>query len=249
MRQGGETPVCPACLIRLALEPNALEDLASSEREPSRLLGPVGSGPHGMVYLAYRPHDDPSFVTVKLLDATSEDPIDAERFCGRVRDLAERLGSLRRAGLPAFLEPGVTADGRLYVVAPYVPGSSIDTYLASRRRPPSERLAVAGRLCALVADLHLHEIIHGSLKSTNVIVTESRQGSFPVLLDVGVVPAIDHSRAPADNLAHEVSSADGKRRDIASLRVLLTELLGDSTHLDMDRAESAAALATILSSP
>jgi len=241
--------LCPACLIRLALEPNTIDDVPSSEREPPRLLGPVGSGPHGMVYLAYRPSDEPPIVTIKLVNADSEHPIDAERFCERVRTLAERLVSIPRAGLPAFLEPGATADGRLYVIAPYVPGSSIDDYVAGRRRPPSERLAVAGRLCALVAELHRHGIVHGSIKSPNIIVAESPNGIFPTLLDVGIVPAIDQSRGLASSPGPQNDMSDGLHRDVRSLRVVLIQLLDESLAPDMRGADSAAALAALLAAP
>jgi serine/threonine protein kinase len=238
--------VCPACLIRLALEPDTSAEAGDSEAEPLQLLGPVGSGPHGTVFLAYRPHAGPAFVTIKLLSAEDEHAIDPVRFCEHVSQLAERLESIPRAGLPAFLEPGVTADGRVYVVAPYVAGSSIESYLSNRRGPPSERAAVAGRLCSLVAHLHHHGIVHGSIKPPNIIVVPSTAGALPTLLDVGILPAIDQSRAaPAGpGLANDVAA--GKMRDLQGLRAVLVPLLGDSPGLDTTAASSAAALAALL---
>ncbi len=198
------------------------------------------------MFLAYRPHADPAFVTVKLLSAENEHSIDPGRFCERVSQLAERLESIPRAGLPAFLEPGVTADGRIYVVAPYVAGSSIESYLSNRRCPPSERAAVAGRLCSLVAHLHHHGIVHGSIKPPNIIVAPSSAGALPTLLDVGILPAIDQSRAaPAGpGLADDVAA--GKMRDLQGLRAVLVPLLGDSPGLDTTAASSAEALAALL---
>ena len=246
VRPGGDTPLCPACLIRLALEPNTIDDRPSSEREPPRLLGPVGSGPHGLVYLAYRPYDEPPIVTIKLVNAESEQLIDAERFCAHVRTLAERLASIQSAGLPAFLEPGVTADGRPYVIAPYVPGSSVNDYITSRRRPPSERVAVARRLCALVAELHRHGIVHGSIKSPNIIVAESPNGPLPTLLDVGIVPAVEQSRGIASGPGRQNDLSDGLHRDLRSLCEVLIQLLGEPLAPDMRGADSAAALAALL---
>ena len=244
--QGGGTPVCPACLIRLALEPDISAEAHDSGLEPVRLLGPVGRGPHGTVYLGYRPHDDPAFVTVKLLNVENEHSIDADRFCELVRELAKRLESIPCAGLPSFLEPGTTADGRIYVVAPYVAGSSIHSYLSNRHCPPSERTAVAGRLCSLVAHLHQHGIIHGSIKPSNVIVAASPAGALPLLLDVGILPAIDQSRsAPAGpGLAEDFAA--GKMRDVQGLRAVLVPLLGESPGLGTTVAGSAEALAALL---
>jgi serine/threonine protein kinase len=242
--QGSEAVLCPACLLRMALEPNAFEADPSLSSEPARLLGPVGRGPHGTVHLAFRPDDDPRFVTVKLIDAAIGAPIDTEDFCERVRDLSHRLGSLPRGGLPEFLEPGVTADARVYVVAAYVPGPSIGDYLNSGRCSASERVQLAARLCTLVADLHRHGIVHGSIKSTNVIVTESRNGPFPVLLDVGVVPAINQSRPAGGDST--TGTSDGQRQDVRSLQALLIELLGHPASPTVTGADSAAALAAMV---
>jgi len=238
--------VCPACLIRLALEPTTAAEAHDSEAEPVRLLGPIGSGPHGTVYLAYRQHDDPSLVTVKLLNVEHQHSIDSDGFCASVRELAERLESIPRAGLAACLEAGVTAEGRIYVVAPYVAGSSVGSYLSNRRCPASERLAIAGRLCALVARLHHHGIIHGSIKSPNVIVAESPAGAIPALLDVGILPAINQSRAPRARPALSDDLTTGKLRDVQGLRAVLIPLLVDSPGHDMDAAGSAEALAALL---
>ena len=245
----GADVLCPACLIRLALESNALADEPPATSEPARLLGPVGRGPHGTVHLAYRPLDPLHFVTVKLMDARPADPIDAKRFCQRVRDVSHRLGSVTRAGLPEFRDAGVTADTRVYVVAPYVPGPSIADYVTSRHSSAAQRVDLAASLCTLVADLHQHGIIHGSIKPTNVIVTESRNGPYSSLLDVGVVPALSHSRGPARSPDGEASTLEGEKSDVRSLLVLLTSLLWDSTTPAIDRAESAAALAAMLAHP
>ncbi len=241
--------MCPACLIRLALEPDTSVEAHDSAPEPVRLLGPVGDGPHGTVYLGYRPHDDPAFVTVKLLNAEYEHSIDTDRFCERVRQLAKRLASILCAGLPSFLEPGVTAGGRLYVVAPYVAGSSIHSYLSNRHCPPSERTAVAARLCSLVAHLHQHGIIHGSIKPLNIIVAASPTGALPSVLDVGILPAINESRTAPAKPELPDDFAAGKLRDVQGLRAVLIPLLGDSPGLDTTAASSAEALAALLGLP
>jgi serine/threonine protein kinase len=229
----------------MALEPNAFEVVPAFASEHARLLGPVGRGPHGTVHLAYQPHDDPRFVTVKLIDSLINAPIDAQRFCEHVRDTSRQLGSLQRAGLPEFLEPGVTADGRVYVVCPYVPGASIVDYVTTRRSSAAERNELAARLCTLVADLHRHGIVHGSLKSTNVIVTESRTVSFPALLDVAVLPAITHARGPVGGRGPETGAGEGEACDVRALGKLLTEVVGGATDLRLTGARSAAGLAAM----
>ena len=175
--------------------------------------------------------------------------IDPDGFCARVRELAERLESIPRAGLTPCLEAGVTAEGRIYVVAPYVAGSSVESYLSNRRRSASERVAIAGRLCALVAHLHHHGIIHGSVKSPNVIVAESPTGAVPSLLDVGILHAINQSRASRSGPAFPDDLTACKLHDVHGLRGVLIPLLGDTPVRDTDAARSAEALAALLASP
>ena len=237
--------MCPACLIRLALEPETA-GTPDAEPAPVQVLGPVGSGPHGTVYLAHRRHDDPTLVTVKLLNVEHQHSIEPDGFCARVRELAARLESIPHAGLTPCLEAGVTAGGRIYVVAPYVAGSPVESYLSNRRCSASERVAIAGRLCALVAHLHHHGIIHGSVKSANVIVAESPTGAMPSLLDVGILHAINQSRASRVGPAPPDDPTTGKLRDVHGLRGVLIPLLGDSPGRDTDAAGSAEALAALL---
>ena len=228
--------LCPACLLRLALEPSALSVDGSLHETPVRLLGPVGRGPHGTVHLAMRPDDDPQLVTVKVIDVAT----DTERFCARVRDTADALVALRLTGIAEILQPGVTASGRPYVVAAYIAGPPLGDYLSSHRRTASDRVQLAGRLAALVAELHQHGIIHGSIKPTNVIVIESSDGPFPVLLDVGVVPAIEFGAGKP--------GAATALRDEQDLHAVLAGMLGDLGSL-VAGSESAAALAEMFVQP
>jgi serine/threonine protein kinase len=236
---GSEIPVeragaamCPACLLRVALEPSVLSDPLSSA--PARLLGPVGRGPHGTVHLAVRPDDDPQIVTVKLIEV----PTDPQRFSERMRNTADVLNSLRHAAIPEVVQVGVTPGGQAYVVASYVPGSSLCDYVTSHRAGVSERVQLAEQLCSIIADLHHNGVIHGSIKPTNIIVCESANGPFAVLLDTGIVPAIE--------LGAGDTEAPTEARDERSLHALLADLLGDLGGL-VEGTESAAGLADMFS--
>ena len=78
------------------------------------------------------------------------------------------------------MQIGVTGSGQPFVVASYVAGSALRDYLIRRRGEVSDRVHVAAQLSSLVADLHSHGIAHGSLKPTNIIVSESAEGPFPI---------------------------------------------------------------------
>lgn len=208
-------PVCPACLIRLAFEPDDTGAIAA-EAEPIRLLGPIGQGPHGTVHLGFRPREQPQIVTVKVIDGH----IDTDRFAERIRELANLLRSAMPAETPVFLEPGVTVGGQPYVLSPFIPGTPVGHYAVRLRGDPDGLVRMAIRLCMLVANLHRAGIVHGSITSSNVIVADSRDGPVPVLLDTGVVPALEAARIGRDDeLIPDV------RRDVLGLEMLVIELL------------------------
>ena len=104
----------------------------------------------------------------------------------------------------------------------------------------TDRVQLAGRLAALVARLHQHGIIHGLIKPTNVIVIESNDGPFPVLLDVGVVPAIEFGAGKPGTAT--------PLRDEQGLHAVLAGMLGDLGSM-VAGSESAAALAEMFVRP
>ena len=159
------------------------------------------------VYLAHRAIDEPNFVTVKVLNA----PHVSAGFLDSVRDTSRRLSAMAPADTSHLLEPGVTTDGRVYVVAKYIPGPSITDYVTRRHCNSLDRVRLGERVCSLVADLHRHGITHGSIKSSNVIVVETPGGPLPVLLDTGIVPAISESRQRRDQVDGGGSATNGER--------------------------------------
>jgi len=220
--------LCAACLLRLALEPRVIS--GSSDEAPVRILGPVGRGPHGTVYLAARPDDDPQLVTVKVIEAAT----DARLFCQRLTSTAVLLDALRHPCIPELLHVATTASGQPYVMATYIRGPSLRDFIQARKVDVADRAILAGRLCSAVADLHEREIVHGSLKATNVIVLESANGPMPLLLDTGIVPAIEHG-AGGPGVTSEA-------RDERDLHALIGLVLGDLAGL-VEGTEPAAVLA------
>ena len=221
---------CPACLLLVALQPWAG---ISEIEESTRLLGPVGRGPHGTVYQGVRPEDDPQLVTVKVIDA----PIDVLRFCESLTITGSTLDSLRHPAVAAILGVGITVSGHAFMMAPYIPSVSLLNYI-NGRPDAAARAKLAGRLCSAVADLHEAGVVHGSLKPTNVIVQGSTDGPWPILLDTGTVTAIEYGLGDASTATVE--------RDRRELHRLLGVLLGDPTGVIVG-TESVAVLADMLS--
>ena len=214
--------LCPACLLRLGL------DTADSAYHDSlaqfRLIAPVGRGPHATVYLAEVPMGQPRFITVKLF----HQPLDAPRFIAHVRELAARLQTSAVASSLTILDASSVNGSMVFVIARYVPGTSIDAYCRSSAGRHSGRMSLVARLCRLVSDMHHSNIVHGSIKASNVIVTPGKHGPVPVLLDAGLGLAMESARSTARttwNSPPPAPSMPDRRDDLVALRRLVVDLL------------------------
>jgi serine/threonine protein kinase len=229
--------LCPACLLRLGLETTGDE---SADREIAgrfRLLAPIGRGPHATVYLAQTGQAPRGFITVKLV----HQPLDVDHFIAQVRELAARIMSCARVASLTFPEAGAIDDSHAFVVARYVPGMPADSYFRSESGQRADRLSVIAGLCRLVSDIHRSGIVHGAIKSSNVIVTSGPDGPAPVLLDAGLGPAIESSRPGSTSIERDSRHMPDRRNDIASLRRLTADLFASHRAL-RGWQESIAAL-------
>lgn len=210
---------CPACLLRLGLDSDGPVGLDIGA--DFRLLAPIGRGPEATVYLARTRGDEPRFVTVKLFDR----PVDASRFLARVRELVTRIESCAAAPNVTLLNAGVFETSRVFVVARFVPGTAVGTYLGNVARREQDALRLFAHLCRLVSDLHHSGIIHGAIKPSNVIVVPSPRGPEPVLLDTGLSVALAASRVGLTSISRgpRLRLSD-RRSDIAGLRKIAAEL-------------------------
>ncbi|WP_205718404.1 serine/threonine-protein kinase [Actinomadura sp. WMMA1423] len=150
------------------------------------LLGRVGSGGQGVVYLGRpaQPGPGPSRVAVKLLHAQLVGDANArERF---VRELAvlERVAGFCTAQM---LAADVAGD-RPYIVSEYVPGPSLRALVhdeGPRAGAALDRLAISS-VTALSA-IHRANVVHRDLKPQNVLMGPDG----PRVIDFGIARAFD----------------------------------------------------------
>lgn len=242
---------CVACLLRIGLDAagDSVEDVdLLIGDEAHRLLGPIGRGPNGTAYIACSLRQPSRLATVKVI----EQPVDVDAFLRRMEDVMARMKGLEEGGTGSR-STGVTADGRAYVSAPYVPGRAIDRCFrgeATRR----DSLALLVSMCSGMAELHARDVLHGSIKPSNVLVAGPSAGGTVTLLDTGVRPSIEaawlsrRTSAPprdippttqddVEALYRLVCALAEQRPDLARIRLLL----GGS-------ARSASGLASALQS-
>ncbi|MGP3933090.1 serine/threonine protein kinase [Nonomuraea sp. KM88] len=146
------------------------------------LLGRLGEGGQGVVYLARTPMD--AYVAVKWLRPDqSGDEESVERFL-REAQVAQRVASFCTADV---LSTGVE-HGRPYIMSEYVEGPSLDRVVRQdgpRVGPALDRLAI-GTATALAA-IHEGQVVHRDFKPGNVIMA----GDGPRVIDFGIARTLD----------------------------------------------------------
>jgi serine/threonine protein kinase len=166
-----------------------------------------------------------------------DEKLDVPRFITRVRELAERISACTSVASLTIPEAGAIDESQAFVLARYVPGMPAAAYFHTEAAQRPDRLSVIAHLCRLVSDIHRSGIVHGAIKSSNVIVTRGAQGHTPVLLDAGLASAIESSRSGNTPTGHDPA----RHHDIAALRQLVAELFISHRALQ-DLQESIVAL-------
>ena len=186
-------------LLRADAQPGIMDDLASQfasvadvleDAVPDRIgayriVGELGRGGMGVVYLADRADGEfQQRVAIKIIGTSDPgDPLH-QRF------LAERqiLAGLIHPNIARLLDGGVTEDGRPYLVMEYVDGLPFTGYCDTHRLDVRSRLQLFLDVCAAVQHAHQNLIIHRDLKPSNILV--STDGRVH-LLDFGIAKLID----------------------------------------------------------
>ena len=148
---------------------------------PHRLLGRLGQGGMGTVYLGVSA--DERAVAVKVLRDGFPDP-DARR---RFRHELEALRRVRGPHLVEVLDADVEAD-LPYLVTRFVPGTRLDDLVTRTGPLPLEDLhRVARGLADALSTLHAAGIVHRDLTPGNVLVLDGQ----PHVIDLGLATAAD----------------------------------------------------------
>ncbi|MFG1700943.1 serine/threonine-protein kinase [Nonomuraea sp. NPDC049309] len=150
---------------------------------PYRLLGRLGEGGMGTVFLAKAPTG--RFVAVKVVKAAYADQEGfAARFHAEVEN-ARRVASFCTAQV---LGNGTTADGRPYMVTEYISGTPLSAQIANHGAlDPGPLHGVALGVAAALAAIHVAGLVHRDLKPANVILSISG----PRVIDFGIARALD----------------------------------------------------------
>ena len=186
------------------------------------VVEPIGSGSHGEVWRAYDPLLD-LHVALKLRKLESGTL--AHQFLEEARHLAR----VRQANIVSVYGAAVH-DGRAGMWTELIRGTSLAELLAQHGTfPPDEVRGIGLDLCHALAAVHRHGLLHGDIKSENVMREVSGR---IVLMDFGAARELDRAQSSVVSgslhyLAPEVLRGDSPSAasDIYALGVLLFRLL------------------------
>ena len=68
----------------------------------------------------------------------------------------------------------------------FIEGQTLSERLRQGPVPATEALNVASQLCAGLAEAHRHQVIHGDLKSNNILLARAAEGTRAVITDFGL---------------------------------------------------------------
>ena len=182
----------------------------------------IGRGGQGEVYRAYDPLLDQE-VALKLR-ATDSDVL-AHQFIAEAR----RLVRIRHPNVVSVF--GAAMDGgRVGLWMERVRGETLAARLAQSSMAPEEAVVLGAELCAALAAVHRHGLVHGDVKAENVL---CEPGGRVVLADFGAArEANDTSSLSVSGTLHYLApellhgAAATSSSDLYSLGVLLYRALG-----------------------
>ncbi|GAA4925232.1 hypothetical protein GCM10023334_030480 [Nonomuraea thailandensis] len=150
---------------------------------PYRLLGRLGEGGMGTVFLARAPTG--RFVALKVVKAEFANQ---EGFAARFHVEVENARRVASFCTAQVLDNGNTGDGRPYMVTEYIAGTPLSDQIAKfGALEPGPLHGVALGVAAALAAIHVAELVHRDLKPANVILSLSG----PRVIDFGIARALD----------------------------------------------------------
>jgi eukaryotic-like serine/threonine-protein kinase len=230
---------------------NATSPLPVKEFGPYRVLGVLGEGGMGVVYLAERT-DLGNQVAIKVLRDAWLSPSRRERFASEQRTLAQ----LNHPSIAQLYDADTLPDGTPWFVMERVEGVPLTKYCQERHSSIEQRLQLFRLVCEAVQYAHGNAVIHRDLKPSNILV---KNDGTVRLLDFGIAKQLESLDVPMDQTmtglrlmtpayaAPEQIRGDriGIHTDVYSLGVILYELLTGLLPFDLSNLTPAEAATVI----
>ena len=226
---------------------NSIPNQSEPEIQDYSLIGEIGEGGMGSVYLAQQEHPVRRKVAVKVIRSG----LDSKEVIARFEAERQALAMMDHQNIARVFDAGTTRQGQPFFAMEYVDGVPITNFCQSMKTSIPDRLRMFNDVCAAVQHAHQKGILHRDLKPSNVLIAEEDGKPIAKVIDFGLAKAIDSSElltdktlqthvgqvlgtlkymSPEQAATHE-SDVD-TRADVYALGVILYELLAGETPLD-----------------
>lgn len=202
-----------------------------------RILCEIHRGGQGVVYQAVQESTHRKVAIKVLKEGPFADPTELARFDREV----DVLSRLNHPHIVAIHDRGLTEEHAYYVMD-YIPGRTLDAYVAGAALSSRDILDLCRKVCEAVNIAHLRGVIHRDLKPSNIRIDDEGE---PHVLDFGLAKLAPDASWSADAMTvtgqfigslpwASPEQAEGRselldvRTDVYSLGVILYQLLTGS---------------------
>ena len=165
---------------------NATQPVHGERRGEFTLMGLLGYGSHGSVFLARRDSMPNRLIALKVLPISSSSTLVA-----RFRTEHTALALLDHPGIVGILDVGRFADGEHWIAMPFVPGEPITSFAHAQALSALERVSLVLQVCDAVAFAHQRGLIHRDIKPFNVLTIGERTAPRAIVIDFGLAKLLD----------------------------------------------------------
>jgi serine/threonine protein kinase len=153
---------------------------------PYRIVGLLGEGGMGTVYLAEQDAPVRREVALKLL----RPGVRRADVLARFETERQALALMEHPNITRVYDAGATEAGEPYFVMERVHGVSVTAYADDHGLAVRDRVRLFCQICAAVQHAHQKGIIHRDLKPSNVLVTEVDGAPQCKVIDFGIAKAV-----------------------------------------------------------
>ena len=143
------------------------------------------------------------------------------------RHVVDHLAELASSGLAVPVDNGETADGRPYLIYPWVEGVTLREFMNETGTPGFGRSGrILRQLGAAVAALHARGIIHGAIAPEHIVIHHAHGKDAVTILHAGAFRvARDTSASPAYLAPEQLRGEPVVASDIFSVAAVAAEML------------------------